>query len=115
MFFFFAFLLQTEHFGVSKHFALAALAVAVAGGSIVAMAIGSWLRSRAPQLIMFTVLAVAPVVAAVAAWFYGLASLITVAFAASCAPAWPSWLRIPSCSGRSATRSGPRPSRSPRP
>jgi MFS family permease len=81
-FFFFAFLLQTEHFGVSKHFALAVLAVAVAAGSIVAMAIGSWLRSRAPQLIMFAVLTVAPVVAAVAAWFFSLGAVIAVAFAA---------------------------------
>jgi MFS family permease len=81
-FFFFAFLLQTERFGVSKHFALATLAVAVAGGSIVAMGIGSWLRSRAPQLIMFTALTVAPVVAAVSAWFFGLPAVIAVAFAA---------------------------------
>jgi len=81
-FFFFAFLLQTEHFGVSKHFALATLAVAVALGSIVAMGIGSWLRSRAPQLIMFSVLTVAPVVAALAAWFFSLGAVIAVAFAA---------------------------------
>jgi predicted MFS family arabinose efflux permease len=81
-FFFFAFLLQTERFGVSKHVALASLAVAVAAGSIVAMAIGSWLRSRAPQLIMFSVLTVAPAVAAAAAWFFGLPAVIAVAFAA---------------------------------
>jgi len=81
-FFFFAFLLQTERFGVSKHFALAVLAVSVAAGSIVAMAVGSWLRSRAPQLIMFAVLTVAPVVAAAAAWFFSLAAVIAVAFAA---------------------------------
>jgi MFS family permease len=81
-FFFFAFLLQTEHLGVSKHFALASLAVAVAGGSIVAMAIGSWLKSRAPQLIMFSVLTVAPAVAAASAWFFGLPAVIAVAFAA---------------------------------
>jgi MFS family permease len=81
-FFFFAFLLQTERFGVSKHFALAVLAVAVAAGSIVAMGIGSWLRSRAPQLIMFAVLVIAPVVAAVSAWFFSLAAVIAVAFAA---------------------------------
>lgn len=81
-FFFFAFLLQTERFGVSKHVALASLAVAVAGGSIVAMVIGSWLRSRAPQLIMFSVLTVAPAVAAIAAWFFGLPAVIAVAFAA---------------------------------
>ena len=80
--FFFVFLLQSERFGVSKHFALAALAVAVAGGSIVAMGIGSWLRSRSPQLIMFSVLTVAPVVAAAAAWFFGLPAVIAVAFAA---------------------------------
>jgi hypothetical protein len=81
-FFFFAFLLQTESLGVSKHFALATLAAAVATGSIFAMAIGSWLRSRAPQLIMFAVLTVAPVVAAVAAWFFSLGAVIAVAFAA---------------------------------
>jgi MFS family permease len=81
-FFFFVFLLQTERFGVSKHFALAVLAVAVAGGSIFAMAVGSLLRSRAPQLIMFSVLTVAPVVAAVSAWFFGLTAVIAVAFAA---------------------------------
>jgi MFS family permease len=81
-FFFFAFLLQTERFGVSKHFALATLAVAVAAGSIVAMAIGSWLKSRAPQLIMFSVLIIAPVVAAGSAWFFSLPAVIAVAFAA---------------------------------
>jgi MFS family permease len=81
-FFFFAFLLQTEKFGVSKHFALASLAVAVAGGSIVAMGIGSWLKSRAPQLIMFSVLTIAPAVAAASAWFFGLPAVIAVAFAA---------------------------------
>jgi MFS family permease len=81
-FFFFAFLLQTEKFGVSKHVALASLAVAVAGGSIVAMGIGSWLKSRAPQLIMFSVLTIAPAVAAAAAWFFGLPAVIAVAFAA---------------------------------
>ncbi len=81
-FFFFAFLLQTVHFGVSKHFALAVLAFAVAAGSIVAMALGSLLKSRAPQLIMFSTLAVAPVVAALAAFFFGLPAVIAVAFAA---------------------------------
>ena len=81
-FFFFVFLLQTEHLGASKHFALAVLAVAVAGGSIFAMAVGSLLRSRSPQLIMFAVLTVAPVVAAVSAWFFGLVAVIAVAFAA---------------------------------
>jgi hypothetical protein len=81
-FFFFAFLLQTTHFSVSKHVALGALAFAVAAGSIVAMAIGSLLRSRAPQLIMFSVLVVAPAVAAVAAWFFGLPAVIAVAFSA---------------------------------
>jgi uncharacterized membrane protein YfcA len=81
-FFFFAFLLQTEHLGTSKHFALATLAAAVAAGSIFAMALGSWLRSRAPQLIMFAVLTVAPVVAAIAAWFFSLGAVIAVAFAA---------------------------------
>ncbi len=83
-FFFFAFLLQSVHFGVSKHVALAALAFAVAAGSAVAMAIGSVLRSRAPQLIMYAVLTVAPVVAAAAAWLFGLVAVMAVAFAAIC-------------------------------
>ena len=73
---------RASSFGVSKHFALASLAVAVAGGSIVAMGIGSWLQSRAPQVIMFSVLIVAPAVAAAAAWFFGLPAVIAVAFAA---------------------------------
>ena len=81
-FFFFAFLLQTVHFGVSKHFALAVLAFAVAAGSMFAMAIGSLLKSRGPQLIMFATLTAAPVVAATAAFFFGLAAVIAVAFAA---------------------------------
>ena len=80
--FFFVFVLQSERFGVSKHFALGALAAAVAGGSIFAMVIGSWLKSRAPQLIMFAVLTVAPLVAAAAAWFFGITAVIAVAFAA---------------------------------
>jgi MFS family permease len=80
MFFFLAFLLQTEHFGVSKHFALGAMVGSVAAGSIVAMGLGSLLRARAPQLIMFTMLTVAPVVAAVAAWFWGLGAALAVAF-----------------------------------
>ncbi len=81
-FFFFAFLLQTEHLGVSKHFALGALAFAVAAGSMVAMAIGSLLRSRAPRLIMLAALTAAPAVAALAAWFFSLAAVMAVAFAA---------------------------------
>ncbi len=81
-FFFFAFLLQTEPFGVSRNVALGALAVAIAGGSMVAMAIGSRLRSRGPQVIMFSVLVAAPAVAAVSAWFFGLPAVIAVAFAA---------------------------------
>ena len=80
MFFFLAFLLQTEHFGVSKHFALAAMVGSVAAGSIVAMGLGSLLRARAPQLIMFSMLIIAPVVAAVAAWFWGLGAALAVAF-----------------------------------
>ena len=79
-FFFLAFLLQTEHFGVSKHFALGAMLAAVGAGSVVAMAVGSLLRSRAPQLIMFTMLTVAPAIAALAAWYWGLAAALAVAF-----------------------------------
>jgi Major Facilitator Superfamily len=80
MFFFLAFLLQTEHFGVSKHFALGAMVASVAAGSLVAMGIGSVFRSRAPQLIMFSMLTLAPVVAGLAAWFFGLGTALIVAF-----------------------------------
>jgi hypothetical protein len=82
-----AFLLRSLKFGtphhyVSPNFALGALAAGLALGSLSAMAIGSLFRSRAPSFIMFTVLAIAPIIAAGAAWFFGLWAAVAVEFAA---------------------------------
>jgi hypothetical protein len=85
MVFFLAFLLRTGHFGVSHNFALGALVAAAAAGGLAAMAIGSVVRSRAPQLILFAMLTLAPIVTAVCAWFFSLEAAITVAFTAALA------------------------------
>jgi predicted MFS family arabinose efflux permease len=85
--FMFAFLLRSLQFGaphhtVSTNFKLGALAFGLSAGSLGAMAIGSLFRSRAPQLLLFSTLAVAPLVAAAAAWFFGLWAAVAVEFAA---------------------------------
>jgi MFS family permease len=85
MIFLLAFLLRTEHFGVSHNFALGALVAAAAAGGLAAMAIGSLIRARAPQLILFAMLALAPIVTAVCAYFFSLTAAITVAFTAALA------------------------------
>jgi hypothetical protein len=85
MVFFLAFLLRTGHFGVSHNFALGALVAAAAAGGLAAMAIGSLIRARAPQLILFAMLVLAPIVTAVCAWFFSLTAAITVAFTAALA------------------------------
>ena len=85
MVFLLAFLLRTEHFGVSHNFALGALVAAAAAGGLAAMAIGSLVRARAPQLILFAMLAIALIVTAVSAWFFSLGAAITVAFTAALA------------------------------
>ncbi|HEY6295722.1 MAG TPA: hypothetical protein VIX15_08665, partial [Streptosporangiaceae bacterium] len=85
MVFLLAFLLRTEHFGVSHNFALGALVAAAAFGALAAMAIGSLLRARAPQLILFSMLALAPIVTAACAWFFSLEAAIAVAFTAALA------------------------------
>ena len=85
MVFFLAFLLRSEHFGVSHNVALGALVAAAAGGGLAAMAIGSLLRARAPQFILFAMLTLAPIVTATCAWFFSLAAAIAVAFTAALA------------------------------
>ena len=85
MVFFLAFLLRSEHFGVSHNVALGALVAAAAGGGLAAMAIGSLLRSRAPQFILFAMLTLAPIVTATCAWFFSLIAAIAVAFTAALA------------------------------
>jgi len=85
MVFFLAFYLRTAHFGVSHGVALGALVAGAAVGGLAAMAIGSLLRARAPQAILFAMLTLAPVVTATCAWFFSLASVIAVTFTAALA------------------------------
>jgi MFS family permease len=80
MVFFLAFFLRTEHFGVSHNVALGGLVAAAAAGGLAAMAIGSLVRARAPQFILFGMLTLAPIVTALCAWFFSLTAAITVAF-----------------------------------
>ena len=85
MVFFLAFYLRGEHFGVSPNFALGALVAAAAAGGLAAMAMGSLLRARAPQFILFSMLTLAPIVTAACAFFFSLAAAIAVAFTAALA------------------------------
>jgi len=87
-----AFLLRSVSLGtvfgheVSHNFALGALALGLSVGSLTSMILGSFFRGRAPQLIMFSVLAIAPVVTALCAWQFGLwAAVIVEAVAIFCA------------------------------
>jgi MFS family permease len=83
-----AFLLRSVNLGtvmnhpVSHNFALGALALGLSLGSLTSMMLGSFFRSRSPQLIMFTVLAIAPLVTAVCAWKFGLWASVAVMFTA---------------------------------
>lgn len=84
MIFFLAFLLRTVHFdGVSDHLALGEMIVAVAVGGFIGTAIGAALRSRAPQAIVFGMLAVTLVVTTLCALYFGLWAAVIVAFAAA--------------------------------
>jgi hypothetical protein len=66
------------HHAVSHNFALGALALGLSVGSLASMVVGSFFRGRAPQLIMFSVLCVAPVVTALCAWGFGLVAAVLV-------------------------------------
>ena len=70
------------HHPVSHNFALGALALGLSAGSLASMVLGSFFRSRGPQLIMFTVLIIAPVVTAACAWGFGLWAAVVVEFTA---------------------------------
>ncbi len=88
MLLFLAFLLRADHFrGLPHNAALGALAAAVAAGGFIGTAAGSRLRARRPHLIVFGMLAVAMVVTAVCAWFFGLWTALAVAFVAATAQA----------------------------
>ena len=85
MVFFLAFFLRTGNFGVSHNFALGALVAAAAAGGLAAMAIGSLIRARAPEFILFAMLSLAPIVTATCAWFFSFEAAIAVAFTAALA------------------------------
>jgi predicted MFS family arabinose efflux permease len=84
MLFFLAFILRSEHFGkTSDAVKLGGLAAAVAAGGIIGTLIGSAVRSRAPQAMVFTVLAVATLVSTACAVLFGLWSVLVVALVAA--------------------------------
>jgi MFS family permease len=85
MVFFLAFYLRTAHFKVSHNVALGALVAAAAAGGLAAMAIGSAVRARPPQAILFAMLTLAPIVTTACAWFFSLEAAIAVAFTAALA------------------------------
>jgi hypothetical protein len=86
MLFFLAFILRSERFGhISDTIALGGLAVAVAAGGMLGTGIGSALRSRAPQVMIFTVLALATAASTACAIFFSLWSVLAVALAAAIA------------------------------
>jgi MFS family permease len=70
------------HHSVSHNFALGALALGLSLGSLTSMLLGSFFRGRSPQLIMFAVLGIAPVVTVVCAWTFGLWASVVVMFTA---------------------------------
>lgn len=79
-----AFLLRSVSLGtlfghpVSHNLALGALALGLSVGSLGSMILGSFFKGRAPQVIMFSVLIVAPLVTAVCAWGFGLWAAVAV-------------------------------------
>ena len=86
MLFFLAFILRSEHFGhVRATFALGGFALAVAAGGIVGTLIGSAVRTRAPQALIFVVLALATAASTACAILFGLWSVLAVALAAAIA------------------------------
>jgi MFS family permease len=83
---FLAFILRTEKFGhVSDKIALGGLAAVIAIGGILGTGIGSLMRSRAPQLLIFVVLVVSVVVTITGAFMFGLPAVLLVALGATIA------------------------------
>jgi MFS family permease len=81
---FLAFTLKTERFGhVSDKVALGGLAVAIAVGGMLGTGIGSALRSRWPQAMIFTVLGLATTASIACAIMFGLPSVLIIALAAA--------------------------------
>jgi len=83
---FLAFILRTEKFGhTSDKVALGGLAVAIAVGGLLGTGIGSALRARAPQLLIFIVLVLTMVITALCAIMFGLTAVLAAALAAAIA------------------------------
>jgi hypothetical protein len=86
MLFFLVFILRSERFGhIRDTIALVGLAVAVAAGGMLGTAIGSALRSRAPQAMIFVVLGLATAASTACAVLFSLWSVLAVALAAAVA------------------------------
>ncbi len=84
MIFFLAFTLRTERFGhISDAVALGGLAVAIAAGGMLGTGVGSALRARSPQAMIFVVLAIATAAAATCAILFSLWSVLAIALAAA--------------------------------
>ena len=84
MIFFLAFLLRTVHFGsVPDKVALGEMIGAAALGGFLGTAIGAGLKSRAPQVIVFGMLALTTVVTATSAVLFGLWAALAVALMAA--------------------------------
>jgi hypothetical protein len=84
MIFFLAFILRTVHFpGTPDKLALGEMIAAAGIGGFIGTGIGSALRSRAPQTIVFGMLMLATVVTALCAVFFSLWAALIVALAAA--------------------------------
>lgn len=83
---FLAFILRTEKFGhTSDKIALGGLALAIAVGGLIGTGIGSAVRARAPQFLIFLVLTLSMIVTAACAVMFGLVAVLAVALAAAIA------------------------------
>jgi hypothetical protein len=84
MIFFLAFILRTVHFpGTADKLALGEMIAAAGIGGFIGTGIGSALRSRAPQTIVFGMLTLATITTALCAVFFSLWAALIVALAAA--------------------------------
>ncbi|HMH90325.1 MAG TPA: MFS transporter [Streptosporangiaceae bacterium] len=84
MIFFLAFILRTVHFpGTSDKLALGEMIAAAGIGGFIGTGIGSALRSRSPQAIVFVMLTLATITTALCAVFFSLWAALVVALAAA--------------------------------
>jgi Major Facilitator Superfamily len=84
MIFFLAFILRTQHFGSTPDkLALGEMIGAAALGGLIGTGIGSALRSRSPQAIVYGMLTLATIVTAACAVLFGLWAALVVAAAAA--------------------------------